>query len=63
MSGFSTQNIKTGQMFYLHSRKILNDNISYYFSYEIVDCIPRPDGYEVIYNYTGQPVLKRSKND
>ena len=57
--GFSTRNKKTGEMYYLHTNNITDKRSGYYFSKEIVGCIPLPEKYKVDYNKRGHPILRR----
>jgi len=58
---FSHKNTKTGKVMYLHITKGENGRL-YYFSKDIIDAIPLPDGYVVeTSKYTGMPYLRKRK--
>ena len=56
---YSHKNSRTGKTQWLHVTQGNNGKL-YYFSKNIVDSIPLPDGYEVLTSqYTGMPYLKK----
>ena len=59
---YSHKNSRTEKTQWLHVTQGRNGKL-YYFSKDIVDSIPLPDGYEVLTSqYTGMPYLKKIKN-
>ena len=55
----SAVNIKTGRSLFLHRIVGRSKKYLYFFSYEIIDSISLPEGFEVLRSKSGQPYVKK----